>query len=58
MKTQNLKKGMEIAYVDEFTNELKKGIIQEVLSIQVVLTDGKFVFNKNIRQTNEGITNE
>jgi len=49
---------MEIAYVDEFTNELKKGIIQEVLSIQVVLTDGKFVFNKNIRQTNEGITNE
>ena len=51
---RNLERGDEIRYVDEFTNEIRLGIIQDVLSIQVVLTDGTFVFNKNIQAITKG----
>ena len=45
--------GLKIEYTDMYTGRTLIGVISEVLSMQVVLEDGVFVLNRNIKNIGE-----
>lgn len=45
-----LSPGITVEYIDCFTGGIREGVIQEVLSCQILLTNGIFVLNRNVKR--------
>jgi len=47
---KDLKTGDTIEYLEDYTNSAEIAVIKDVLSLQIVLENDKFVFKKNIKR--------